>query len=400
MDLISRLNRSLRGSLMISGTMIGAGMLGLPLLTASCGIFVATVLCVVVWAFMLVTGLLLLEASLTMDNHVGFISLARRYLGRTGALFTGGLFIFLYFFLLVAYLAAGAPLLKFFSLGVVHIGISDTSALVLFSLIFGLIVALGPKYIDNANVILTAGMAVVLLLLFSVGFSEVSIARMQTLSWKEGIFAIPLLFSAFGYHNLIPSLVTYMNRDKRALKDAIIIGTTIPLIIYILWQMLVIGAIPLSTLKVGALEGVTATTLFAQYAHKPWIAIIGQMFSFLAITTSVLGVSFALVDFIADGLRIKPVGKNRMWLTFLAFSVPLLLTMIDRTIFIRALSIAGGIGESLLNGMIPVALVYSLRYVKKIKSPYRVPSKKTGLALLAIFALFVFGVEAWHLLGL
>ncbi len=399
MELAARLVRSLRGGLIISGTTIGAGMLGIPMLTASCGLLMATIVTTVVWAFMLITGLLLLEVTLTMENHTNFISIARRYLGRTGALCTGGLFIFLYIFLLVAYFAAGAPLLQFFSKGLFNYVLSDYGALFIFTLFFGSIVAMGPKIIDSANLYMTIILAVLFVLLLSVGLGEVRFSRMQTFSMTGALMTTPLLFSAFGFHNLIPSLVTYMKRDKQALRDAIIIGTTIPLIVYILWQILLIGAIPAHLLERAAAEGITATMLFAQYAHKPWITLLGQLFSFFAITTSVLGVSFSLVDFIADALKIRSFGRSRVWLTMWAFATPLLLTMLDRAIFIRALSIAGGIGESLLNGIIPIALVYSMRYLKRVKSPLSVGVNKGILALLVAFATLVFGVEIWHLIG-
>ena len=397
LSLFVRLNRSIRGALMISGTTVGAGMLGIPLLTANCGIICAMTVTIVVWAFMLITGLLLLEACLTMEKKASFISLSRRYLGRMGVLITGGLFIFLYIFLLVAYFAAGAPLIDFFSYSFFNLSLGDRGSVLLFTLIFAPIVALGPRILDHVNLIMVVMMAILLLCLFSLGFLEVNIVRWQRTDWSQAIWTAPILFSAFGYHNLIPSLVSYMNKDRESLRDALVIGTTIPLIIYLLWQLLVIGALPLSTLHMGAIEGVTVTTLFAEYVQKPGIAVLGQLFSFLAITTSVLGVSLSLVDFIADGLRVKPLGKTRVWLTLLAFSAPLVLTLLDKSIFIRALSIAGGLGESLLNGMIPIALVYSLRYVKGVNSHnWRFVSKE-GLFVLGGFAIMIFMVEIWHL---
>lgn len=397
LQLFLRSYRAIRGALIISGTTIGAGMLGIPLLTASCGAGVAICLTVIVWAFMLLTGLLLLEACLTMDDHMSFISLAKRYLGKMGAVVTGCLFVFLYLFLLIAYFAVGAPLLQFFAQGVMNFSLNDTTSVVLFACVFAPIVAIGPKMIDRANLFMILIMAGLLILLFVLGSAEVRLSRLQHISWSGGIWATPILFSAFGYHNLIPSLVTYMQRDRIALRDAIVLGTTIPLIVYILWQILVIGAIPLDTLKVGVQEGVTATTLFAKYAHKPWISIVGQLFSFFAVTTSILGVAFSLVDFLGDGLKILPIGKKRWALTLMTFAIPLGLTLIDRSIFLRALSIAGGLGESLLNGMIPVALVYSLRYIKQVPSPLQIVEGRGWLMLLATFALVVFGVETCQL---
>ncbi|HKZ00104.1 MAG TPA: aromatic amino acid transport family protein, partial [Rhabdochlamydiaceae bacterium] len=100
----------LSGTFLIAGTTIGAGMLGIPLATAQIGFLPALAVTVLVWAFMLCTGLLFLEVILAMPSGNNILSLSGRFLGSKGRLVSGGMFLFLYYCLMVAYFAAGAPL--------------------------------------------------------------------------------------------------------------------------------------------------------------------------------------------------------------------------------------------------------------------------------------------------
>lgn len=53
----------LGGTLLITGSCVGAGMLGLPILTGLSGFAPSLVMFVLVWLFMTITGLLLVEAN-------------------------------------------------------------------------------------------------------------------------------------------------------------------------------------------------------------------------------------------------------------------------------------------------------------------------------------------------
>src|SRR5580658_748713 len=103
-------NKTLSGTLLIAGTTIGAGMLGIPLLTAKAGFLPAVGITAAVWVFMLATGYLYLEATLWMHEGANVLSMSRRFLGRSGKWLAGGTYLFLYYCLMVAYYAAGAPI--------------------------------------------------------------------------------------------------------------------------------------------------------------------------------------------------------------------------------------------------------------------------------------------------
>ncbi len=388
------LGRVISGSLMIAGTTIGAGMLGIPLETAKAGFFPSIVMTILVWFFMLCTGLLFMEVSLWMPEGTNVLSMANRFLGQTGRNLAGGLFVFLYYCLMVAYFAAGAPLLDGFFSGGLGMEMQGWISYLIFGVIFWLIVGFGAKWVDKTNIILTVAMVISYLALIGTGSSEIQPRYLYAAHWPSMFYAIPILFSAFGYHNMIPSLSTHLDRNKKALRISIISGTGIALGVYLVWQWIFIGSIPQEMILEAQNLGLPATQALQSVTGKPWIYLIGKYFAFFAIVTSLLGVAFSMVDFLADGLKISTKGSKQMFLSFLTFSPPFIFAGINPIFFDKALGIAGGFGEAVLNGLFPVGLVWMGRYALNLKTESAILGKKWVLILLFAISVCVMALEA------
>lgn len=390
-------SRIIRGSFLVAGTAIGAGMLGIPLLTAQAGFWPACLITTAVWAFMLCTGLLFLEATLWMPSGSNILSLSHKFLGTKGRNIAALLFVFLYYCLLVAYFAAGTPLFVQLIYLLTGMQLEGLFAFALFGAVFALIVFLGAKSVDLSNMVLTVGLIVSYLFLISTGAAQVDPSRLQFSDWSISVFAAPLLFSAFGYHNIIPSLCTYYEKDRSSVKWAIIGGITLALGVYLVWQWLMIGAVPKESIERARAEGQSATLALQMIAGNPWIFRIGQAFSFFAIVTSLLGVALSMVDFLADGLRRKRTGGQRALLVFLTFIPPFVLVAVDPTIFDKALGVAGGFGEAVLNGAIPILLVWMGKYVYGFTAQSRLLTSKICLGGLFLIAMTVMTLEILNL---
>lgn len=171
------------------------------------------------------------------------------------------------------------------------------------------------------------------------------------------------------------------------------------MIIYLIWQWLILGIIPLESIKVTLQEGRPVTSALQDITGNVWIFRFGQTFAFFALLTSLLGVSFSMVDFLADGWKVKRTGIQRMFLSLITFFPPFVLVSLYPAIFDKALGIAGGIGEAILNGLIPIGLVWVGLYYKGLQ-----PSQESrgytrcSLSLIAIIILIVMGVEVFSLL--
>ncbi len=387
-------NKTLSGTLLIAGTTIGAGMLGIPLVTAKTGFFPALGITLLVWLFMFATGLLYLEATLWMHEGANVLSMSRRFLGKSGRVFAGVVYLFLYYCLMVAYFAAGAPIF------IAFLGLKlSTMGYLVYGLTFAGIVVFGIKAVDRINYILMGAMVLAYFLLVFVAAPEISSERLITQDWSKVVFAAPILFSAFGYHNVIPSLTNYFKRDVKVLRGAIFFGTLVPLIVYLIWQWLIIGTVPETAIEEALVEGKPATAVLQTLIGSPWIMKAGQFFALFAILTSMLGVAFSMVDFIADGMRIKAKKiMTRVILCCLVFAPPFLFSSIDPKIFVTAIGFAGGFGEAFLNGLLPVMMVWVGRYHLKLSAPEQLFGKKPllitlftcGLAVMILEIFFVF----------
>ncbi|MDJ0651494.1 MAG: aromatic amino acid transport family protein [Simkaniaceae bacterium] len=396
----ARSMRVISGTFLIAGTMIGAGMLGIPLVTGVSGLFPGIVVTTIVWFFMYCTGLLFLEVTLWMPDGSNVLSIAGRFFGREGRLISGGMFIFLYYCLMVAYFAAGAPLLAD-AFSMIGLHVTGWKMFILFGFVFGGIVAMGPKSIDRVNIIISIAMIASWFILIGSGGEEVESVRLKFAKWPAMIMAMPVLFSAFGFHNVIPSLCTYLERDKKSLRFAVFWGSFLPLIVYIVWQWLVIGAVPQEVLSKIFEEGTPITAAFRAVTGNPMFVMVGRFFAFFAIVTSTLGVAFSMVDFLGDGFNVEErKGLSRVGLTLLTFVPPLILAMLNPGIFIAALGVAGGFGEAFLNGLLPIGLLWIGKYTWKLKADLNWLENKGVLSFLTLCALFVIVLEFVHLFQL
>ncbi len=388
--MIHKHGNALSGALLVAGTCIGAGMLASPVVTGLAGLIPALAVNVACWLFMMATGLLFLEATLWMHDGANLISMSERFFGPVGKIVGWVSFLFLYYCLLVSYFDGVKPMLQ-----------SDAPISLIYSgfcLFFFAIVLLGTRYIDRLNLILMAGLVASYVLLVTVGVQDVQPALFSRAKWSLSFMAFPVLFSAYGYHNIIPSIASYLDRNVKALRLAIILGTTLPFLIYALWQALVIGILTEEQLQQAANQGVPITATLHDFTKSPWVSSLALYFGFFALVTSLLGVAMSMVDFLADGLKVERKGKTRLALTLAVFLPPAIFAWLNPGIFLDAIAVAGGIGEALLNGLIPVALVWVGRYKMGLSKENALPGGKPLLFVLALFSLLIMGYEMFILL--
>ncbi len=380
---------------MVFGTTVGAGMLGIPSLMAGVNFGSACYVTALVWVFMAVTGLLLLEVTLKMPAGANLISLSGRFLGRKGKWIAGILFLFLYYCLLVAYFAGGAPLLGQV-VSLLGITLAPSLAKILFLLLFGGVILLGVRFISKVNFLLAIGMFISYAILITLGSANIQMEALSSWKFSFATAAIPVLFSAFGFHNIVPSLTNYLDKEKKTLQISIVGGTFLAFVFYLVWIGLVLGAVPISALEEARTLGVPVTYALQAASGGQSLYIWGQVFAFFALTTSFLGVSFSFVDFIRDGFKENKKRVSRFICCLCTLIPPFVCVLLKPSLFEEALGVAGGFGESILNGLLPVALFVKMRQSLQKPNSY---SLKALLIFLVVFSLFVIGVEGYELLS-
>jgi tyrosine-specific transport protein len=378
------------GVLLISGTCIGAGMLALPVVTGASGFWPFMGINTLCWLFMLATGLLFLEATLWMHEGANVLSMAERFLGPIGKWAGGASFLFLYYCLMVSYISGVTPLLSW--------DVSYSTACAFAGVFFGLLILWGTKAVDRINWLLMIGAIISFVLLVILGSSQVNALLLARADWRFFLIAAPTLFSAYGYHNIIPTLTFYSDRNRSKMRKAILFGTLLPFIVYSVWEWLIIGSMPLETIQEASDAGVPITYALQHLTGHPWISTLGSFFGVFALVTSLLGVALSMVDFLGDGLKMKRAGWHRLVLTLLTFIPPTIFAAYNPGIFLIAIGVAGGYGEAILNGLLPAAMVWVGRYHMKLQGDHELVGGKGILALIIVLSLFIIGLESYYLL--
>jgi len=212
-----------------------------------------------------------------------------------------------------------------------------------------------------------------------------------------GIMALPVIFTSFSYQGIIPSLTTYMKRDPKMVRFAILVGTALPFLAYLLWQFLIMGLVPAEG-RYGLIETLAEGRNAIDPLHRLFpstsIALAGQFFGAFALTTSFLGVTLGLLDFLSDGLQVAKEGWKKGGLCAMIFIPPIIIAQFNPGIFIDALGYAGGIGCALLLGLLPVLMVWQGRYCKGYGTLHQqLPGGRITLLSLTGFIAFELIVE-------
>lgn len=375
--------------LLIIGTCIGAGMLALPLATASLGFMGASALFFACWLVMTSSAYLILEVNLWGKLNNNLISMAKMTLGPLGQIITWLTYLLLFYSLLSAYIAGGSDLFRYV-IGLSGVSLSPFVAATLFTLLFGMIVLLGIRSVDIVNrglmtVKLLAYVSVVLLLTPFISPSALAVGDVKQLSSLQ---ALTVTITSFGFANIVPSLRAYFGSDLVSLKKAIFWGSFLPLVCYLAWAAVVMGVIPQSTLTtiMGSDNSTSDLAVsLTQVAQSGLIQFSIRLFTSICVVTSFLGVAVALVDFLADGLKIEKKGASNVILYMAAFAPPYIIALVYPNVFIHALEYAGVYCLVLLV-FLPALMAWRGRYTHHFRGVYQVPGGKALPILLILFA--------------
>jgi tyrosine-specific transport protein len=399
---MNKFQQLIGGILLVAGTTIGAGMLALPIVTGFAGFWPSVALLIGFWLYMTFTAFLLLEVNLWMGENTNLISMVKQTLGYSAKVLSWVIYLFLLYSLTTAYLAgSGRILLQ----GVTAATGWDLPAWTgsCFLLLFGIFVYHGVRPVDYMNRILMIGLIVsyVLIVLFLTPYVDFSL--LQNEHWPSVWIGLSVISTSFGFHIIIPTLSDYLQRDAKAIRKVILIGSIIPLIVYLSWEFLTLGVVPLQGqhgLAEGYRTGLDGASLLGSYLKTGKLSFLVRCFSLFAIITSFLGVSLSLRDFLSDGLQIEKTPKGRLILYLLTFIPPLLITLVDPRAFLNALEYAGAFGVITLLGLFPVLMVWRGRYVQHRKSEYRTPGGMWSLGVALVISLFIIALEIANKIGI
>ncbi|EMD9275008.1 tyrosine transporter TyrP [Cronobacter malonaticus] len=358
-------NRTLGSIFIVAGTTIGAGMLAMPLAAAGVGFGITALLLFLLWGLMCYTALLLVEVYQHQPASTGLGTLALNYLGKPGQWLAGFSMLFLMYALTAAYISGAGELLASSLSQWTGIDIKPATGVLAFTLVGGLIVSIGTHSVDLVNRLLFTAKTVFLVVMLAMMMPHIHQVNLLTLPVEKGLAlsALPIIFTSFGFHGSVPSIVSYMKGDVRKLKLIFITGSAIPLVAYLFWQLATLGAIPSDTFM-GLLATHAGLNGLLQAVRdvvaSPHVELAVHLFADLALATSFLGVSLGLFDYLADMFKRRRTVAGRAQSGLMTFVPPLAFSLFYPQGFVMALGYAG-VALAVLALLLPSLLVWQSR---------------------------------------
>ncbi|EMF0915963.1 tyrosine transporter TyrP [Providencia stuartii] len=388
-------NRTLGSIFIVAGTTIGAGMLAMPIAAAGNGSTISLAMLFVLWALMCYTALLLVEVYQHESSETGIGSVAQRYLGSGGKFITGFSMMFLMYALTAAYVSGAGEIITSNLKNSFAIEMADWMGIVIFTVIGGGVVCFGTSSVDFINRILFAAKIVFLVIILVLMMPHVEQQNLLSAPTEKVLIlsAIPVFFTSFGFHGSVPSVVKYMGGDVKKLRIIFIIGSAIPLVAYILWQIATLGSINPTTFvgilaENSGLNGLLDAIRNVVMSERT--QFIAQMFMSLALATSFLGVALGLFDFLADLFKRQDNMEGRLQTGLLTFLPPLVFALFYPKGFVMALGFAA-IALSILALLLPSAMAFKSRLCNKRK--YQVTGGTPALFIVFLCGIVVIGVQ-------
>lgn len=343
--------------MLIAGTTLGAGMLAMPLATAKAGFGLTAVGLVALWFVAYYTALMFLEVYRYHSPEEGLTSLAGQAYGKLARLVIAGTLMVYMYSLMAAYTSEGGNLVGRL------IGTSNPLGLLIYTLLFGFILKRGVSTVDGVNRLLFPVQMLVFggllaLLLPRVTGANLSAAPQE---WGLALAILPVFMTSYSFHVVLPSIAEYLDNDPKELRRAVLWGTGIPMLAYLIWQAAIHGVVPQETLS-----NVTSLQQLSQIINETTgNSLLGtgiDVFAGLALTTSFLGIGLSLTDSLRDSFpAIARRGERRGWpIMLLTLVPPALVALVAPGAFVTLLSYSG-IMAVVYSMLLPLALVLHAR---------------------------------------
>ncbi|SFU41266.1 tryptophan permease [Xenorhabdus koppenhoeferi] len=380
------------GAMIIAGTAIGAGMFSIPIVTSGVWFTGSIILLVYTCVCLYFSSLMILESNLNYPIGSSFHTVTKDLLGKSWSILTGLSITFVLYILTYAYISAGSSIILH---NIEHIlPIKQSVAGLIFAFIVAFIVWISTKAVDRLSTILIGGMVITFIMSVGGMFTGVKTTILLNLNNTDTSYlpyalgALPYLLTSFGYHGNVPGLVKYYHKDSKAVTRSLLYGVLITLVIYILWQYAIQGNIPREAFKQIIADGGNIGNLLQQMdntSDNPAVARFLNAFSYMALSSSFLGVSLGLFDYLADFFKFDDSGKGRFKTALITFAPPTVLALLFPNGFLYAIGFAG-LAATMWAVIIPALMVRASRQ-RYPESNYRAPGGNLLIAFVILFGL-------------
>jgi len=365
------------------GTIIGAGMLGIPYVVSQAGLLYGLGLILILGLAFILLHLMLGEVVLRTKEQHQLAGYAEKYLGSIGKrMMTLIMFVGIYGALSAYLIGEGVSLHAIFKVG------SPLLYTLIFFVIGVLIVWRGIKSTGKVELYL---ILLLLLVVVIIGFYSLNKIEDKNLTvFYPHYFFLPygvILFSLLGFA-AIPEMQEELGNNKKLMKKSIIVGAIIPIIVYMLLTFIVVGVLGGDKfLQLDSNQRI-ATIALGMFSH-PLLGLFANVLAVLAMFTSFLSLSTAMIEFYQFDYHL-----NHGVAVLITFLLPIIIVLLNVTSFIAILGLTGGIAGG-LEGILII-----LMFVKAKKLGDKVPEYKLHIPFFVLaFLISLFSLAIVYEIG-
>ncbi len=356
------------------GYIIGVGMFGLPYLTSKSGLIPFFILLTLIGTVQYF--LHLMYANLIVDNggNHRLPGYADIYLGRRAKIFTFIAQVIGNYGALLAYTILTGVFMHQL-LGPILGGSEFVYGTVIFAA-EAVVVLFGVRWIGRSELIMSALMLGVVLMITLKSFGKASITSYTAIDWKNVLLPYGAMLFAVDGLGSIPIVAAILRRDKTSVKSVIRWGTFIPVAVTAAFTLAVVGVTGSGTTP-DALSGLSL-------ALKNGVITLSLIFGILCMITSFLGVAESVKETMHCDFRIS---KSVAWM--LAMSVPYMLFLAGMQNFIKVISFAGAVAGG-ISAIILILIFFEMKRASRNLSLFK--HKPANVLLWALAAMFAAGI--------
>ena len=357
------------------GTIVGAGVLGIPYVIAKSGFLYGTILILLVGAAFLFLNLFTGEIVLRTKEQHQLTGYMEKYLGKWGKNLMMFSMVFGIYGALTAYLIGEGQVLKIIFGGPAWI------YTLLFFAIVAIIIYKGVKAMGKVELVVISLLVVVVFLIGLLSYDKIDLSNLST--FHPAFFFLPygvILFAFIGTAS-VPEMQEELENEKHKLKKALIWGSVIPVLLYALFSFIVISIVGLNNFELLLPNERIATVALSVYAN-PTLGLFANIFAIFTMFTTFLTLGVALMEMYEYDYHLK---KSMAFA--LTMFLPLGLALSGFTTFIATLGITGAIAGG-VDGILIVLAYWKAKKLGDRKPEYSLRvSKLVGMVLILMFAL-------------
>jgi amino acid permease len=356
----------------LTGCVIGAGILGIPYVVSKSGFWIGLFWMILLGFSVLVMNLYLGEIALRTKGFHQLTGYAEKYFGKKGRFFmTISMFLGIYGALLAYIIGVGE------SLNAIFPSITAFNFSLIFFAVVSIIILFGLKWVKNAELFFGAALLIVVSVIIYYSFvsKHFNLSFINFTSWPNFFLPYGVILFAYLGEAAIPEMREELLKKEHLMKKAIIVGSIIPIIVYVLFSFTAVSVLDgniseVSTISLGKVLGF-------------WMLVFANLFAIFAMTTSFMSLGLALKEMYEYDYHLN---KYLSW--FVTILLPLVLFVFGLTSFINTLWISGSFAGA-INGVMIVLMHWKCKTLRSGRKPeYSIrKSYVVGTFLIIIFVI-------------